>query len=188
MVGGVSRESYFEAGVEALAEAGYNGLKLAEVCRRLGVTTGSFYHYFPNWAAYTDALLEHWAEARSMKVDETQQGEPDPRVRIDTLIRRALALPHGAEAAIRIWSALDPKVHAVQSAVDQQRFDAMSEAAFEILGDRHQANVFASWGLYVLVGYEQSTLKHTTTADLHWIAEQLLDALDSGRFSTVPGG
>ena len=181
-----SRESYLEVGVEALAELGYSGLKLAEVCRRLGVTTGSFYHYFPSWATYTDALLGHWSDARAVKVDETQQGEPDPRRRIDMLIQGALALPHSAEAAIRIWSALDPKAHAVQSAVDQQRFDAMSEAAFEILADRHQADVFASWGLYVLVGYEQSTIDHNTT-DLRWIAEQLLDALDSGRFMTVPG-
>lgn len=181
-----SRDAYLEVGVDALAELGYSGLKLAEVCRRLGVTTGSFYHYFPNWGTYTDALLEHWSDARAVKVDETQQGEPDPRKRIDTLVQRALALPHGAEAAIRVWSALDPKVYAMQCSVDQQRFDAMSDAAFEILGDRHQANVFASWGLYVLVGYEQSTVEHNA-ADLHWIAEQLLDALDSGRFTTVPG-
>jgi len=185
MAGVTSRESYFEAGVDVLAELGYSGLKLAEVCRRLGVTTGSFYHYFPNWGTYTDALLEHWADARSMKVDETQLGESDPRRRIDTLVQRALALPHGAEAAIRVWSALDPKVHAVQCAVDQQRLDAMSEAAFEILADQHQASVFASWCLYVLIGYEQSTVEHNA-ADLLWIAEQLLEALDSGRFTTVP--
>jgi hypothetical protein len=38
-----------------------------------------------------------------------------------------------------------------------------------------------------LVGYEQATLQRDTDA-LEWIAGQLLDALDSGRFATVPDG
>jgi hypothetical protein len=39
MAGGVSRESYFETGLDVLSDLGYGGLKLAEVCNRLGVTT-----------------------------------------------------------------------------------------------------------------------------------------------------
>ena len=53
----VTRESYFDAGLEVLSDLGYGGLKLAEVCNRLGVTTGSFYHYFASWSAYTRALV-----------------------------------------------------------------------------------------------------------------------------------
>ena len=53
MAGVVSRESYFETGLDVLSDLGYGGLKLAEVCNRLGVTTGSFYHYFSGWPAYT---------------------------------------------------------------------------------------------------------------------------------------
>ncbi|MFN8067910.1 MAG: TetR/AcrR family transcriptional regulator [Mycolicibacterium insubricum] len=56
----VSREAYFEIGLEVLADVGYGGLKLAVVCNRLGVTTGSFYHYFPSWGHYTRALIEYW--------------------------------------------------------------------------------------------------------------------------------
>ena len=55
-----SRESYFETGLDVLSDLGYGGLKLAEVCQRLGVTTGSFYHYFPSWSAYTQELVAHW--------------------------------------------------------------------------------------------------------------------------------
>jgi hypothetical protein len=96
-----------------------------------------------------------------------------------------LALPHGAEAAIRVWSAIDPDVNEVQTAVDQQRFDVLRESALEILKNEHQARVFAAWGLYVLVGYEQALVPRNA-GDLAWIAGQLLDALDEGRFGTVP--
>jgi len=133
----VFREAYFETGLDVLSDLGYGGLKLAEVCSRLGVTTGSFYHYFSGWPVYTKELV--------------------------------------------------PQVYPVQAAVDQQRFDIMFESAFEILQNKRQAQLFAAWGVYLLVGYEPATLPRDSDA-LEWIAGQLLDALDSGRFASVPGG
>lgn len=185
-MGGVgSREAYFETGLDVLSDLGYGGLKLAEVCHRLGVTTGSFYHYFPNWPAYTRELIKHWQAVRTVRIVEAARAEPDPRRRIDTLVQEGLALPYGAEAAIRVWSSINPDVHAVQAAVDKQRFDIMYESAIEILHDQRQAELFAAWGVYLLVGYEQATLPRDNTA-FEWIVGQLLDALDSGRFATAP--
>jgi hypothetical protein len=111
--------------------------------------------------------------------------EPDPRRRIEAYIRVALALPHRAEAAIRVWSAIDAGVHAVQTTVDQRRYDVLFDSAFEILDDKHQAQVFASWSMCLLIGYEQSNLP-LDPGDLAWIADQMLDTLDSGRFGSVP--
>jgi AcrR family transcriptional regulator len=183
----VSREAYFETGLDVLSDLGYGGLKLAEVCNRLGVTTGSFYHYFSGWPAYTRELVGHWMQARTVQVVEAVRAEPDPRRRIDTLIQVGLGLPHGAEAAIRVWSSVDSEVYSVQAAVDRQRFDIMFESAFEILQNKRQAQMFAAWGVYLLVGYEQATLPRETDA-LEWIVGQLLEALDSGRFASVPDG
>ena len=184
MAGVASREAYFQAGLDVLSDLGYGGLKLAVVCHRLGVTTGSFYHYFPSWSAFTKDLLDHWVQERSVGV-AAAYATGDPRRRIDSLIENALMLPHGAESAIRVWSAIDPEVHAVQSAVDRQRFDVLFDAALQILEHKRQAQVFASWGMYMLIGYEQSTTPRDPD-DLRWIADQLLDTLDSGRFGSVP--
>lgn len=185
MAGVVSRESYFDTGLDVLSDLGYGGLKLAEVCNRLGVTTGSFYHYFPNWSAYTRELIAHWRQARTLRVVEAVRADPDPHRRIETLIEEALALPHGAEAAIRVWSSLDPDVYTVQAVVDQLRFDIIYESAREIIGADLNARYFAAWGVYLIVGYEQSTLPRDTEA-LKWISFQLRDALESGRFTPTP--
>lgn len=181
----VSREAYFETGLDVLSDLGYGGLKLAEVCNRLGVTTGSFYHYFANWSAYTRELVAHWVQVRTVGIIETLADEADPRRRIGALINEALVLPHGAETAIRVWSSIDADVHAVQAAVDQKRFDVLRDSSLEILGNAHQAELFAAWGLYILIGYEQALVR-CSTEDLRWIADQLLEALDSGRFGTAP--
>jgi AcrR family transcriptional regulator len=180
-----NREGYFETGLEILADRGFRGLKLAEVCRRLGVTTGSFYHYFPNWSDYTRQLVEHWHQDRTVRLREMFSTEPDPRRRMAVIIREVLALPHSAEAAIRVWSSVDPDVRRVQIEVDRERFDVCLEYALEIVGDARQAEVFASWAVYMLVGYEQSSLERDP-AVYQWISNQILDALDSGRFATVP--
>ncbi len=185
MAGVVSREAYFETGLDVLSDLGYGGLKLAEVCNRLGVTTGSFYHYFSSWPAYTRELVENWVKERTVLAIDFAKSEPAPRRRIDSLIQIGLELPHGAEAAIRVWSSIDPEVHELQLQVDQQRFDIMYTSAMEILKNHHQAQMFARWAVYLVVGHEQATLPRDTAA-LAWIAKQLTDALDSGRFASVP--
>ena len=185
MAGVVSRESYFEAGIDILSDLGYGGLKLAEVCQRLGVTTGSFYHYFTSWSTFTQALVGHWMQEKTTQIIEASRAETDPRRRIDTLVEEALALPHGAEAAIRVWSSIDPTVGEVQRTVDQQRFDIMKESALEVLKNDRQAHVFAIAALYLLTGYEQTSVPRDF-GDLRWLASQLLDGLDSGMFGTVP--
>lgn len=181
----VSRKAYFETGLDVLSDLGYGGLKLAEVCHRLGVTTGSFYHYFTNWPTYTKELVAHWVQERTVLVIQAVRGETDPRRRIDTLIEVALGLPHGAEAAIRVWSSLDPHVREVQAMVDRQRFEIMYSSALEILQIKRQAEVFAAWSVYVLVGYEQSALPPDPDA-LAWIAAQIRGKLDNDGFASVP--
>ncbi|MEB3020166.1 TetR/AcrR family transcriptional regulator [[Mycobacterium] crassicus] len=180
----LSRQAYFETGLEVLSELGYGGLKLAEVCNRLGVTTGSFYHYFTSWPVFTRELVLHWLDVRTVQHVEFARALPDPRQRLDSLIQIGLALPHGAEAAIRCWSSADPAVHAVQTQVDQQRFDILYESALEVLGEARQAQLFANWAMYLLIGFEQALLPRDSAA-FEWIAGQLLEALDSGRFAST---
>ena len=121
MGGTISRESYLDTGLDVLSDLGYGGLKLAEVCTRLGVTTGSFYHYFSSWSAFGQDLVRHWVTTRTLRVATLVESEPDPRRRIEILVEEALLLPYGAESAIRVWSSIDPTVHEVQAAVDAQR-------------------------------------------------------------------
>lgn len=182
----VTREAYFETGLAILADRGYGGLKLAEVCHRLGVTTGSFYHYFANWSAYSRELVDYWYQHATTRIVDAVRAEGDPHRRVETLMREALTLPHGAEAGIRVWGAIDPDVCAVQARVDRQRYDIVRESSLELVGDARQAEVFAAWCVYVLVGYEQVTLPRDHDA-MTWIAAEIIRALDSGRFSSLSG-
>lgn len=179
------RDSYFETGLEILSDRGFGGLKLAELCQRMGVTTGSFYHYFTAWSAYTADLIGYWRQDRTVRVIEAISKEVDPRRRIQVAIDVALSLPHNAEAAIRAWSSVDPDVMRVQTEVDRERFEIVYNSALEIVGDPRQAEVYASWAMFVFVGYEQSTLPRENPV-FAWISNRMLDDLAAGRFTDVP--
>ena len=180
-----ARDSFFETGLQILADLGFGGLKLAEVCHRLGVTTGSFYHYFTSCSTYTRELIEYWKQDRTDRLSEMFSQQSDPRQRMQLIIQSVLALPHSAEAAIRAWSSIDPEVHAVQTEVDRQRFQVCYDYAIEIVQDHRQAEVFARYSVYVLVGYEQATLARDP-ATYEWICNQIVDLLETGRFDGVP--
>lgn len=180
-----TRDAYFETGLEILADLGFGGLKLAEVCSRLGVTTGSFYHYFTSWNAYTRELIGYWKQDRTDRLAEMFRQHSDPRKRMQVIIQSVLSLPHSAEAAIRAWSSVDPEVHAVQVEVDRERFKVCYDYAIEIVKDERQAEVFADWSVFLLVGYEQSTLERDPRI-YEWVASQIIDLLESGRFAGVP--
>ncbi|WP_141863992.1 TetR/AcrR family transcriptional regulator [Arthrobacter sp. SLBN-53] len=151
-------EDYVAVGLEVLGDRGHLGLKLAEVCRRLGVTSGSFYHYFDNWADYRRQLIGYWKVNGTLAQLKVICAEPDPRRRIEGLVEVALRLNHPAECAIRAWSRVDPDVAAIQSEVDRLRHQVVFDAALELGVDRIRANRFADAALYLLVGYEQAAL------------------------------
>jgi AcrR family transcriptional regulator len=181
----ITTDTYFPTGLDVLPDLGYGGQNLADVSKRLGVTTGSFYHYFDSWSAYTRDLANDWFLSLTVDRVTALRAEPDPRKRIDSIFEIGMKLPHGAECAIRAWSSVDPAVRAVQVEVDRQRVDVLWQSAVEILQDQRLARLFAHWALYLLVGYEQSTLPPDTDG-LAWMVAQQLDALDSGRFTSLP--
>ena len=43
--GTLNRNDYFEAGLDLLAEGGVQAQTIANLCERLAITKGSFYHH-----------------------------------------------------------------------------------------------------------------------------------------------
>lgn len=153
--GAVSPERWFEVAMELLAEDGYAALKLAPLCRRAGVTTGSFYHHFAGWQAFVAALLEHWEAAQTSRVAALTAAEPSPLDRVRRMKHLAVGLPHRAEAAIRVWSGVDAQVGRAQRRVDARRSAALGEVVAGVVEDRAAAERLARLGMSILVGWQQ---------------------------------
>ena len=151
----VTREDYFAHALDVLAAEGHTGLRIGALCRRAGVTAGSFYHHFGNLDGFVEALLEHWEREKTQRVLAIAAAEPDVEVRIHRLEQLALGLPHEAETAIRAWAHVNPAVAAVQRRVDSQRHAAVRETVRQLVPDDAESDRLATMAMSLLVGFQQ---------------------------------
>jgi AcrR family transcriptional regulator len=117
----LTRAAWIEAGQEILRESGARALKLHALTRRMGVSTGSFYHHFADFDDFLGALAgyyggDQWA-AYFREIDG--RGEP-PRRRLEAMIAlvRAQRLTDLA-TAMRAWARSDPRADAAVKRIDK---------------------------------------------------------------------
>ncbi|MET8850977.1 TetR/AcrR family transcriptional regulator [Amycolatopsis sp. NPDC004625] len=151
----VTRQAYFGAALDLLAEHGFTELTVGALCRALGVTSGSFYHHFGGWPGFVEQLLDHWENRQVRILRERNFGTGGPSADFAALMDLTLGLPHEAEAAIRAWARNDETVRAAQKRVDDARVRTVGRVVEAIVGDRALARTLTSLGLAMLVGHQQ---------------------------------
>ncbi len=121
-------------GLTVLAELGPDGLTIDELCRRLHLTKGSFYHHYANRSVYIRALLEFWEREMTLRVIEVSQQEGTPLQRLRRLTQLSTTFEHErVETIIRAWASQDETVRASQERVDRRRLQYLSELCGTIL-------------------------------------------------------
>jgi AcrR family transcriptional regulator len=151
----LSRASYFSVALDILAKEGPGSLTITELCRRLGVTKGSFYHHFDGRPQFVDALLDYWVTEHASRLIRISESVSDPEDRIVVLKNIAIGLPHDAEAAIRSWSSRDDRVARAQSEVDRSRREHVRDSYVEAGIPRPRADLLATIAMSILAGMQQ---------------------------------
>jgi AcrR family transcriptional regulator len=131
----LSRRDWILAGQEILREHGVSGVKLAQLTRRLSVSTGSFYHHFSNFDEYLGATAEAYSVDRVQGVlDRARAASEDPVGRIRALARLSLD-DHTFELdrAMRIWAAMDERAQTTVRNAEELVLAFLTEA-FRNLG------------------------------------------------------
>jgi len=118
---------YFAAALDILEEDGFSRLTAVALCERLGVTRGSFYHHFPSFDVFVDRFLVEWEERYTTRplAEVATIGDEASQLRMELDLARAL--PHGAEAAIRVWGTTDARARRACHRVDRRRIEALVE-------------------------------------------------------------
>jgi len=150
-----SKDDYYRTALDLLADGGVGALTIANLCARLGVTTGSFYAHFAGIREFHNAFLEQWEAGRVYQLKEQVEATTDPLERIGVLRRLAVAVNHEAESAIRGWARTNPLVAEFQRRVDRAREGALVKAFLDIGIEDKEARVLARIGLTILVGTQQ---------------------------------
>jgi AcrR family transcriptional regulator len=151
----VTAEDYFREAFAVLGDYGSDGLTIALLGDRLGVTKGSFYHHFGGMPGFVDQLLAYWTHHEGSRLTALARSQRDPAVRLAGWIDYAVDLPHACEAAIRAWGRSNPVVAESVAQVDKRRERYVTDAVAALGFDRAAARVLARIVLNVLAGVQQ---------------------------------
>jgi len=69
-----TRSRILQAAMGCFAEHGYDGVGVAEICQRAGVTKGGFYHHFPSKQAVFLELLDRWLTGLDAQLEAAGSG------------------------------------------------------------------------------------------------------------------
>jgi AcrR family transcriptional regulator len=164
----LSPTDWIEAATDFLINNNINSLDIPYLCRRLGVTKGSFYWHFKGRPELLKAILDDWrqrmtsdvslrAERRATTVESTIQY-------LLGLIRRPRPTRRGAiERSVREWARTDPLTRASVVEVDQMRL-AFFEALFRRRGLADREARLRAYAAYALM-MGDSILKETIELD-----------------------
>jgi len=173
------KSDWIQAGLTAVADGGPNGLRIDRLCRRLGVSKGSFHHHFAGTADFKQAILDAYEalviDALDHAIDQTATDSPRAALTGLTAAITSTESFYGPdlEVAMRAWAFSDAEVRAVQERVDTRRLESLQRIWSRILDD--PAAVRTAALLPYLVGIGASLVQPPTSRDqLRSIYELLL--------------
>ncbi|MGZ5858291.1 MAG: TetR/AcrR family transcriptional regulator [Burkholderiaceae bacterium] len=149
-----NRRSWLNAGLQALAGEGPDGLRIMLIAQHLGVTKGSFYWHFKSLEEYQTAVLEEWEQSHTQEIIErVEHTGGDAKTKLRNLFVGTISANFSLSRAIRSWSLSNPNVREVQARVDQKRVDYVAKLLRGIGWSKEDALTLGRWGYCAFIGH-----------------------------------
>lgn len=151
----LNKTDWFAEGLRILSEFAQDKIKILYLCKRLGVTRGSFYHHFASIDEYIDALMTHWSETNTSDFIKAADQATSPVERIQILNEMVIEADIAVEAAIRSWSYYNEIVRRKLKMVDSVRLGYLKQIFLDMEMDETTAASLANIEYALLVGVQQ---------------------------------
>ncbi len=149
----LSVDDWVACALGVLADEGVAGIKVPTLCKRLGVTKGSFYWHFEDLEAFLAAVAEHWAAGRDAEVASfAALASVEPRERLRLMMLRFTDTSTWAlERAVRDWARTNAwvreRVAQTDAAMGARVEDAFREMGFDDSAARVRSEMLFRTGL-----------------------------------------
>lgn len=155
--GRLSVDDWTVAALGIMATEGVAGVKVLELCRRLGVTKGSFYWHFADLDALLDAVAERWREGHWAEAPRSGDSERNPR----QMLLEAMTLfvdPRisGLDRSMREWARTDDRARAAIAEADRRVFGLIVSFLERIGFTAEEADVRAKLLFYSGIGFSSA--------------------------------
>lgn len=150
-----SKAELLDEGLRILTTHGEGALTIDSLCKKFGVTKGSFYHHFKSREDFSRQLLEHWVQVHTQYyIDMCEKSETshDQLCALDSL---AVEVDHDAENAMRAWALRDPLAREYIERVDTLRIGFLQNLYAQMLGDKEEAAMLAHLEYAMFIGVYQ---------------------------------
>jgi AcrR family transcriptional regulator len=146
-------EAYFDAAFALLAEHGQDGVTIANLCGRLGVTKGSFYYHFTDMPEFVESFAEYW-EASVASLLAAALNVEDPLAKMGAMMTAVANLSHEAEAALRAWGHSNPVIEASRMRIDEGAELVIGAIASEFIDDPDEVDLLAHQAVALAIGLQ----------------------------------
>ncbi|MFK8010424.1 MAG: TetR/AcrR family transcriptional regulator [Marinicellaceae bacterium] len=161
-----SQLAWLKLGIKTIDQYGLAELKINELCQKLAVTKGSFYHWFKSKSDYEMQLLEFWKQRFTSTFIENAETGKDDREKLSLLGRQCI---DGAingnrlEFEINAWSFKNAKVKDFVYSVYKTRYEYLEKLLSGIYSDKTEIKRHALILYSLVIGvdmfYRQLTLE-----------------------------
>jgi AcrR family transcriptional regulator len=170
-----TRQQYYAAAWELLAERGSDGLTIANLAQRLQVTSGAFQYQFGSMPRFLQQLAVEWGSHEFARTDQAVAGR-DPRRRLEHLVSDLLLPPGPAETAWQAWGHGNPLVAGALKQVQDHRRRAIT-MTLDHLGQRPENELLADTTLALGLGLHRwhppRTATHVACVAREWLRRGL---------------
>ncbi|HEX7062958.1 MAG TPA: TetR/AcrR family transcriptional regulator [Woeseiaceae bacterium] len=145
----LSRDAWLDAAAAAIAEGGFDNVRVLTLAKQLGVTRGSFYWHFQDHAELIASFLDRWRERRLAELACLQAGPGDSVAELRRVLRLVLSEPARntrrmrVELAVRDFARRDAHAARIVADVDQARIARCATFLEGLTADRERARELA---------------------------------------------
>jgi AcrR family transcriptional regulator len=166
----LTRDDWLDAAFMAVAEGGFDKVRVLTLAETLGVTRGSFYWHFTDHADLISALLARWMDGELAVYQSVQEvASLDPEADLEKLLDAAMA--HAGlemeklrfELALRGMGRRDPAVSQMLLEVDQKRMALFEQKFKRLVSEPKEAADLAALFYLAIVGSHQALSRPTST-------------------------
>lgn len=164
----LTRDTWLDAAGAAIAEGGFDDVRVLTLAKRLGVTRGSFYWHFNDHAELVVSFLNRWRDRRLAELEYLRASGDDTETELQRILRLALSEPAWntrqmrVELAVRDFARRDAHAAKIVAEVDRGRIDHCSGLLEKIMTDKDSARdlalllyVATIGGRVVLTGFSE---------------------------------
>jgi len=146
----LTREDWIEAATKRLISRSIDAVRVESLATEMKVSRGSFYWHFKSRGELLDAILSHWRDRQTRRINERIREDrtlsPEERVvRLRSLPARTKSTEDAAslELAIRAWARRDRNARRCVEEVDRDRIAIVRELLLDVKIPPQEAETLA---------------------------------------------